>query len=248
MANFPVAEKDGDRPEVMRLTDATVVPVPRYNVGIYNQLFGGGLAHTSVNLVGGAPGAGKTTLFMILCDLVLDQTEGDGLYIACEQSREELKDVAVRLRLKNIGRILVVDAMGGLRTDLGTMLIKYAPKIVILDSLTGLIGEELTHGVEFVKAFKHFTVRQKMPSMIVNQVTKDGSHAGANQTAHAGDAIFTLAKDDVTGQRLLYSEKNRFGQAPINLPLTMMPEGSQRPGYLVLDESERDEDEDEDED
>lgn len=238
MLNLPGASET--TPEVMRLSDAAVSTVKRINVGFLNKIFGGGLAETSVNLIAGPPGAGKTTLFLQLADLVLGEVQtGEVLYIANEQSPAELKDTAIRLGIEHKDRIFILDAMGGLRRDLGSILIEYKPRLVILDSLTKMISEDQPEAaVFFVERFKEYTVSLKAPTLIVNQVNKGGEHAGLNRVLHAGDALFYLDKDDHTGKREFYSTKNRFGEAPISQFLWMMPSESERPGYLVPAEEE----------
>jgi len=212
---------------------------PRFNVGIFNDVFGGsitpGLAVMSVNIVGGPPGAGKTTMFLMVSDMVLDQDPGEALYIATEQSDDEIEETGERLKLKNLGRIRVYNAMGGLRRDLGSILREFKPALTILDSVTRLVGDDMAQAVRVVEWFKEATIFLKKPTLIVDQVTKDGTHAGSNQVLHGGDGVFSLIHDDTTGERLLYSSKNRKGPAPKYLHLRMLPEDAERPGLLVLD-------------
>jgi predicted ATP-dependent serine protease len=243
LPNFPNTA-EGERPELVRLSESSGTKIARYDVGIFNPIFGGGLAHTSVNLVAGWPGAGKTTMFLMICDILLEQIpQGDMLYIANEQSHEELSDTARRLKIKHMDRILILDAMGGLRRELGAVILETKPKAVVLDSLTNLVGEDMEKAVEFAKTFKEYTVHLKMPALLVNQVNKDGAHAGLEKLQHGVDALFNMDMDETTGQRLLYSTKNRFGPAPVNLNLLMMDEDSERPGYLYLDPEFLEEDE-----
>jgi DNA repair protein RadA/Sms len=238
MMNIP--QTSAEDPEVSRLSDATSdKPVERIDVGFLNPIFGGGIAKTSVNMIAGQPGAGKTTLFLQTADFILTQnpTFTDVLYIANEQSKEELMNVyATRLGIKNSHRILVYNAMGGLRRPIDEILSQYKPSLAILDSLTKLVGEDLVLGAEFTMLFKEHTARQAIPTLIVNQVNKSGDHAGLNKMLHAGDSILHLECDEVTGQRVLYSTKNRFGPAPVSVGMKMLGKDADRPGYLVLDE------------
>jgi DNA repair protein RadA/Sms len=235
MLNLPNSGPDA-KPESTLLSEVKNTEIlKRIDVGWLNKMFGGGLAETSVNLIGGPPGAGKTSLFLMLCDLVLEQIPtGEALYIANEQTDKELEGYAKRLGIERMNRIRILNAMGGLQRNLGTILLEYKPILIILDSLTKMIsGENPEEAVFFVECFKEYTVQLRAPSLIVNQVTKGGDHAGLNKVLHAGDALFFLDKDDHTGKRELYSQKNRFGESPLSQFLWMMPSDSERPGYLV---------------
>lgn len=242
MPNLP--QSSADDPEVSRLSDSkSDTPVERIDVGFLNPIFGiGGLAKTSVNMIAGQPGAGKTTLFMQTADYILDANPlfSDVLYIANEQSKEELMNVyASRLGIKHTSRILIYNAMGGLRRPIDEVLHQYKPCLVILDSLTKLVGEDMILGKEFTEMFKEHTSKAAIPTLIVNQVNKSGDHAGLNKMLHAGDSILHIDCDEVTGQRVLYSTKNRFGVAPVSIGMKMLGVDSDRPGYLVLDEDYR---------
>lgn len=245
--NLPNAGPDA-KPETSLLSEVKETEATkRYDVGIFNKIFGGGIAETSLSLIAGPPGAGKTSLFLMLCDLILAQIEeGEVLYIANEQTDVELRGYAQRLGIERLSRIRILNAMGGLQRDLGEILLQYKPKLIILDSLTKMISEDQPEaGVFFVERFKEYTVSLKAPTLIVNQVTKGGDHAGLNRVLHAGDALFFLDKDDHTGKREFYSQKNRFGEAPISQFLWMMPSESERPGYLVPAEDEENEENEE---
>jgi predicted ATP-dependent serine protease len=235
MLNLPTDSVDG-KPESVLLSEVkNSEPLKRIDVGFFNLIFGGGIAETSVNLIAGPPGAGKTSLFLMLCDLVLEQIPtGDVLYIANEQTDKELEMYARRLGIQRLNRIRILDAMGGFRRDLGTILLEHKPKLVILDSLTKMVSDDSPHdAVIIVQRLKEYSVVLKCPILIVNQVNKSGDHAGLNEVLHAGDSLLFLDKDDYTGKRHLYSQKNRFGEAPINQFLWMMPADSERPGYLI---------------
>lgn len=223
-------------PEMVRLVDsksreATKKKIPRIDVGIYNPIFGnnlGGMAVTSVNMIGGPPGVGKTRLFLLLCDMVLGQEpylERDVLYIANEQSKEELEDYCDMLHIVHTERIIYYNAFGGMRRGIEEVLDEKKPCLTVLDSLSNLIGEEVRAGKEIVKAFKRSSVHLKSPCLIVNQVTKDGNHAGYNDVLHTGDSVLHLDLNEQTGQRELYSTKNRFGPAPKTVGLLMDDEG-----------------------
>ena len=61
-----------------------------------DRVLGGGLVKGSLILLGGEPGIGKSTLILQLCDKV--QGEGNVLYVSGEESAEQIKLRADRLR------------------------------------------------------------------------------------------------------------------------------------------------------
>lgn len=63
-----------------------------------DRVLGGGLVKGSLILLGGEPGIGKSTLILQLCDKV--QGEGQVLYVSGEESAEQIKLRADRLRNK----------------------------------------------------------------------------------------------------------------------------------------------------
>ncbi len=210
--------------DTVLLDDAVLAEVERVPTGIADLCFGGdensgaGLVRTSTVLLGGDPGAGKTTLCLQLSDVFAGRFKRETLYIANEQDPAEIKTTSKRLRLKNMRLIRIVKAMGGVQTDIGAYLLRYNPCLVILDSVTKWSGEDMNLAVTICQRLKDYTVRLNAPSIIVNQVTKDGEHAGLNKMQHAVDAtmLFEVWGENPGDPRRLHVRKNRFGPAPVS--------------------------------
>jgi DNA repair protein RadA/Sms len=254
--NFPTTSEIED--DVVRLSDATVSQVERCGTlcATMDYFFGGGIVRTSTILIGGAPGAGKTTLMLQLSDVFIERFhKRDVIYIANEQSAAEIRDVALRLAIKNMHEICIVKAMGGLKSNLYTLVMSYKPCLVIVDSLTKLVGEDMLLAVHVAEQLKALTVELNCPSLIVNQVTKGLDHAGLQKLQHATDTNCMIYTDPEDGSRVLATDKNRNGPAPRAINMAMTEKGLTVLG--VLDDSEQraakeratsEEDDDEDDD
>ena len=196
-----------------------------------DQIFGGGIVITSTNLIGGAPGAGKTTLQLQISEAILRQSEYSlrvAVIVGNEQQPEEIGDFGERLKLSDdvMTRIKVVRAMGGLRSNLYELIKKYNPCIVFIDSLNKLVGEDHAQAIAVAGAVKNLIGEIRCgPAIMISQVTKDLDFAGPEKLQHEVDGAFMLDKDDVTGERMLFSIKNRNGEAPLHASFWMTERG-----------------------
>lgn len=200
------------------LSDAKLSLIERVTTGLVDLCFGGGMNRIGVTLLGGDPGAGKTTLCLQLSDVFADLFRKEVLYIANEQHASELKETGKRLKLKHANLIRIVNAMGGVTTDIGTLLLRHSPCLVILDSVTKWSGEDMNEAVIICQRLKDYTVRLNAPTIVINQVTKEGAHAGLNKMQHAVDAtmMFEVLGSTPDSPRRLHVEKNRHGPAPVS--------------------------------
>lgn len=204
------------------LSDAKLGVVERVVTNMVDQCFGPpdspGIVTTSVALLAGDPGAGKTTLCLQLSDFFAGHYNKETLYIANEQEDIELKDTARRLNLKNGNKIRIVKAMGGVNHDIGAIILHFKPCFIVLDSVTKWSGEDMREAVVICQRLKDYTVKLKAPTLVINQVTKGGEHAGLNKMQHAVDAtmMFEVWGDNPQDPRRLHVRKNRNGPAPVS--------------------------------
>ena len=84
---------------VKKLNDIIVKKEVRLNTGFeeLNRVFGGGIVEGSLNLIGGEPGIGKSTLIMQVCSNLSEN--GSVLYISGEESETQVKLRADRLKV-----------------------------------------------------------------------------------------------------------------------------------------------------
>ena len=216
------------------VTDATLLlsEVPeteleRIQTGPWDHCFGGGLARTSVNLIGGAPGAGKSTLSLQISDkiagkLVPEQGRAvEILYIGAEESAAEIKARAVRLNLENLARIRLLP-MGAIQ-NISDVMLSRRPRAVILDSLPGFVSDP-EEAVEMCTRLKGYAVELNAPMIVIDHITKADDFAGLMTLQHAVDGLFTLYPDD-SGLRTFSTVKNRFGPAQVEVFFLMTPTG-----------------------
>ena len=92
--------KTKERVEPQKLDTYKATETLRTSTGFeeLDRVLGGGLVKGSLILLGGEPGIGKSTLILQICDKV--QGEGKVLYVSGEESAEQIKLRADRLRNK----------------------------------------------------------------------------------------------------------------------------------------------------
>lgn len=209
------------------LSDVPEHDVQRITTGPWDRNFGSppGVPCESVVLLGGAPGAGKSTVALQWASALAEGTGREALYLCAEESGGQIKNRALRLgcRADRI-RIVPLEKMGDVVLE--DILEKRRPGGVVLDSIAGFTSEP-DKAVEIVSGFKFFATYFRAPFIVINHVTKDGDMAGMMRLQHAGDISLMLTKDsgdtcnaidvasnaliEVTEMRELYTEKSRYG-------------------------------------
>lgn len=200
--------------------------VERLHTGPWDNVYGGGLVRTSVYLLGGQPGAGKSTFLLQLCDRLVDENTS-AVYIATEESPEEIKARADRLGLKLQQNILMISALDDTDDSISTLdgvLESVTPAVLIVDSLQGLTSGDYSASLETLKKIKSRCVKHRCPGIVISHITKGGDYAGFMTFQHAVDCLLTLSVDH-NGIRTLRTEKNRNGPAPAECALRMTEQG-----------------------
>jgi DNA repair protein RadA/Sms len=237
---------DPSQDQTVLLGDAAVAPLVQLQTGPWDCCFGQqrqgkkvvlGIVNTGVTLLGGAPGAGKSTLSLQLAVSIIAATQREIIYLEAEESVEELKARAVRLQIPpavlNMIRVIPM----GSSADMASTLLNRKPSAIVIDSLQGLCNTDLEAQVEFCKALKDYTVPLKAPAIVVSHVTKEEGFAGLMALQHAVDTtvLFTVYDD---GVREMKTIKNRFGPSNVEKLFNMTELG------LVERSPEEDEDDD----
>ncbi len=117
--------------------------------GELDRVLGGGLVKGSLILLGGEPGIGKSTLILELCDKI--KGEGKVLYVSGEESAEQIKLRADRLKIHNDDILFLGE------TDIGVIneqIEEITPKLVIIDSIQTMYSDELSSAARKCKPSK----------------------------------------------------------------------------------------------
>jgi predicted ATP-dependent serine protease len=191
--------------------------------------FGGGIPYTSVTLLGGLAGAGKSTLSLQLADIIAGETKEEILYVCAEEGEDAIVERAVRLDLNWHDKLRFVPL--GKKPDLNRVISQRRPKAVFLDSLPGFVSSP-DEAVELAKAFKLIVVEANAIGIIIDHVTKEDEFAGLERLKHDVDITMTIYPTE--GEvREITTHKNRFGRGNFSTQM-LMTEG----GLLNLDATE----------
>ena len=224
------------------LSDVKSAEHDRVSTGPWDVCFGGegsncGIVRTSATLIGGSPGAGKSTLVLAIAN----QADGEAIYVAAEEALPEIKSRADRLGITNQSNIRMVSALSGANLVQVIESRPVKPKMVIVDSLQGLVGEDDSLQLEVCKRSKEFAVKLACPFLLISHVTKSDVIAGRLTLQHAVDTTMTFFPDQElqseNGEplRVLDVMKNRFGAARVKSYFEMTGHGLE---YVELDEDE----------
>ena len=187
----------------------------RFMTGIteFDRVLGGGAVIGSLNLVGGAPGIGKSTLLLQMCG----QMEGERsiLYVTGEESERQLKLRANRLKVQNEDLYVLAE------TDISAILAaidELQPDIVIVDSIQTMSDGETSSAPGSVSQVRECTMRlmratkeKSLTMFVVGHINKEGSIAGPKVLEHMVDCVLYFEGERNTSFRILRAVKNRFG-------------------------------------
>ena len=187
----------------------------RFLTGIpeFDRVLGGGAVIGSLNLVGGAPGIGKSTLLLQMCGESL--RDRSILYVTGEESERQLKLRANRLNVENDELYVLAE------TDIDTILAsidEIQPEIVIVDSIQTMADSEVASVPGSVSQVRECTMRlmratkeKGLTMFVVGHINKEGSIAGPKVLEHMVDCVLYFEGERNTSFRILRAVKNRFG-------------------------------------
>ena len=182
-------------------------------MGELDRVLGGGAVAGSLVLVGGAPGIGKSTLLLQICDSLC--TGRKVLYVSGEESERQLKLRAQRLGVSPEELYILSETR---LSDILETVDQMEPDIVIADSIQTLYNEENESSPGSVSQVKDCTMALMQMSkskgimvFVVGHINKDGNIAGPKVLEHMVDCVLYFEGDPNSSYRLLRAAKNRFG-------------------------------------
>ena len=179
-----------------------------------DRVLGDGVLRGSVNLIGGEPGIGKSTLMLQLSSSLAAAGE-KVLYATGEESPGQVAGRARRTGSMEQG--VAVLPTPELDTVI-SVLQRSGSTMLVVDSIQTLFSSDLTSAPGSVSQVRHCTSeligeckRRGVTAFIVGHVTKSGSLAGPKVLEHLVDAVIYFEGGGDRSYRLLRAAKNRFG-------------------------------------
>ena len=198
-----------------RIREVTSDGEIRFSTGMgeLDRVLGGGAVEGSLVLVGGAPGIGKSTLLLQVCNSLCAGRKV--LYISGEESERQLKLRAERLGVNPEDLFILSETR---LSDVVEAAESMQPDILIVDSIQTLYNEENDSSPGSVSQVKDCTMTmmqlsksQGITVFVVGHINKDGNIAGPKVLEHMVDCVLYFEGDPNTAYRLLRAAKNRFG-------------------------------------
>ena len=197
------------------LAEVDLKELPRFSSGMeeFDRVLGGGFVPGSVVLIGGNPGAGKSTvLLQTLCEL---SQKHSALYVTGEESLQQVAMRAQRLNLPT-DKLQMLSA-----TDVDAVLAsaeQLRPGLMVVDSIQVMHQSDVSSAPGSVSQVREcaaqltrFAKQSGTVLILVGHVTKDGSLAGPKVLEHIIDCSIMLEGSHDSRFRTLRGTKNRFG-------------------------------------
>ena len=182
-------------------------------MGELDRVLGGGAVKGSLVLVGGAPGIGKSTLMLQICDNL--SRFAKVLYVSGEESERQIKLRAQRLQVRGEGLYLLSE------TNLERVIDAVhdtTPDILIVDSIQTLYHGDVTSPAGSISQVKECTMAlmqlakgRGITVFVIGHVNKEGNLAGPKVLEHMVDCVLYFEGDRHMSYRILRAAKNRYG-------------------------------------
>ncbi|MEG1720977.1 MAG: DNA repair protein RadA [Pseudoflavonifractor sp.] len=213
-ANSSAARRSGvNRPKSLDQVETTTEL--RFETGMseLDRVLGGGAVKGSLVLVGGAPGIGKSTLMLQICDNLCRFAKV--LYVSGEESERQIKLRAERLHVRGENLYLLSETS---LEDVLEAVNQLKPDILIVDSIQTLYNGDLTTSPGSIGQVKDCTMAlmqlakgQGITVFVIGHVNKEGSIAGPKVLEHMVDCVLYFEGEQQMAYRILRAAKNRFG-------------------------------------
>jgi DNA repair protein RadA/Sms len=213
----PLWKKSDDkklRPKPILLSEVSIRDEHRLQLpdNEFNRVLGGGLVPGSLVLMGGEPGIGKSTL---LLQIALSLKNYSVLYVSGEESEQQIKMRADRLKLSNENFFILTEtSLDNIFKELSAS----RSDILIVDSIQTIYTEKIESSPGSVSQIREcagellrFAKESSVPVLLIGHITKDGTIAGPKILEHMVDTVLQFEGDRHHVYRILRPVKNRFG-------------------------------------
>lgn len=183
------------------------------NIEEWDRVLGGGILPSSLLILTGDPGIGKSTLLLQVCNELAKQQQV--FYFSTEESLHQITQRAQRIKCTE--KQLLFSDHADLTAIVATAEQK-KPAIIIIDSIQncyipgshsfpGSIGQLREATFHLLRLSKEHGITV----IITGHITKEGVIAGPKTLEHMVDGVFYLQGEDRFHTRILRAVKNRFG-------------------------------------
>lgn len=179
-----------------------------------DRVFGGGIVKGSLCLIGGEPGAGKSTLALTIADRIA----GAGikvLYVSAEESANQIKMRADRIKSESKLLMLAIETE---IENIIKIIEKEKPGLVVVDSIQTVYKQDVESVAGSINQVREscahllYTAKStNIPVIIIGHVTKEGMIAGPKMLEHMVDAVMYFESEKYYRLKILRAVKNRFG-------------------------------------
>ena len=223
--------------KVESLANIDLQALPRFESGYkeLDRVLGGGIVPGSAILIGGSPGAGKSTMLLqVMCQMANNknalyvtgeeslqqvamraQNNKNALYVTGEESLQQVAMRAQRLGLPNDKLKLLAETNIEVICELA---LQHKPELMVIDSIQVMQVPDVQSAPGSVSQVREsaayltrFAKQHHIAMFLVGHVTKDGSLAGPKVLEHCIDCSMMLEGESDSRYRTLRSQKNRFG-------------------------------------
>ena len=187
----------------------------RFQTGMneLDRVLGGGAVQGSLVLVGGAPGIGKSTLMLQICQNLCKFAKV--LYVSGEESVRQITLRAERLGVRGQALYLLPETN---LDDVVEAVTALQPDVLIVDSIQTMYNGELSAAPGSIGQVKDCTMAlmnlakgRGVTVFVIGHVNKEGSIAGPKVLEHMVDCVLYFEGEQQNSYRILRAAKNRFG-------------------------------------
>lgn len=198
-----------------RLDEIEISEELRFSTGMseLDRVLGGGAVRGSLVLIGGAPGIGKSTLMLQICNELC--REHTVLYASGEESTRQIKLRSQRLGVSADTLYLLSETKLG---DITDAIHQVQPDILIVDSIQTIMTDNsdslpgsITQVKQCTMALMELAKGEGLTVFVIGHINKEGSIAGPKVLEHMVDCVLSFEGEQHLAYRILRATKNRFG-------------------------------------